>query len=102
MADHIAGAEHGLAEIDRIIQQLTNELATARAQLARAEAPQFMSVAAAARYLGVSRTVIYELIDGGSLHRHANIAGSQARLKKSELDAFVDGRTSSSTDRLAS
>ena len=87
--EHLAGAEQALSDMDVVIQELTGRLAKTQRALAKAEAPHLMTVAAAARYLGISRTFLYKLMAEGQLHRHSDAVGGQARLLKADLDAYM-------------
>ena len=54
------------------------------------DGPQLMGMSAAARYLGLSRTTMWRLIESGRIKRFKLMEKSY-RIRRADLDAFVKG-----------
>ena len=71
------------------LDRRTLQVGVQAAQAAPAAAPSVMTVEEAAAYLKVSPADIQEMIDGGELK--AKKVGSQVRISKDVIDAFMAG-----------
>jgi excisionase family DNA binding protein len=76
--------------LEEFIEQKIDEKLSAALD-ARADDPWLTSSEAAA-YLGIAVSTLYDLISDGKLKKHGS-RKTKIRLRRSELDAFVEGRT---------
>ncbi len=85
-----------LATVNRIMAALAVSDEDTQRRLREAEAPERMTISAAARYLQVSRNTIYRLIDDATLpaFRLAD-GGSRMSIRKIDVVNFLKSRTNS-------
>lgn len=58
------------------------------------EAPAYLTISGAARYLGVARSTVYRLIGDGKLDVY-RVTPDAPRLKRGDLDAYAEGNRES-------
>lgn len=71
------------------INSVYEELSRLEARVGRSEAPEAMSIAAVARYLGVGRSTVYELIEGNRLPAKQAPNG-RTIVRKQHVDHYLD------------
>jgi len=71
------------------INSVYEELSRLEARVGRSEAPEAMSIAAVARYLGVGRSTVYELIEGYRLPAKQAPNG-RTIVRKQHVDHYLD------------
>lgn len=83
--------------MSKAIDELEHRLARLEAAVARLEqcqpqesAPEWLGTPAAARYLGVRLRTLYGLVDEQGLPAYR--VGRAVRIKRSDLDAWLDGQ----------
>jgi excisionase family DNA binding protein len=82
-----------LTTIDSTISALAIVQAETKKKLRLARTPTRMTITGAARYLRVSRTTVYKLIDSGELRTfHLLDDSSAVSLEKADLDAYLANR----------
>jgi len=78
--------------VDQLVEAIRSEQEAIASRLARCEFPERMSMARAARYLGIGKQRLYKLIDDGDI---PGLAGHRANqrvvVRRADLDAYVLG-----------
>lgn len=87
-----AHIEAELDLLDQLVAAVTREQQANNSRFVRSEFPERMSMARAARYLGVGKQTLYRLIDEGKIQ---GLAGHRANqrvvVRRADLDAYVEG-----------
>lgn len=85
-----AHIEAELDLLDELVKAVSTEQHASDSRFARSEFPERMSMARAARYLGIGKQRLYQLIDEGQI---PGLAGHRANqrvvVRRTDLDAYL-------------